>query len=398
MLPRRLSNGLCSLNPDRDRLVLVADLLYDRAGVRRAAEFYRAAIRSRARLTYTEVAAVLADTDATEIRARRAALGPLLGMLERMRALMLRLCARRLRAGSLDLDLPEALVDLSEAGRSVGVRFEQRNDAHRLIEEFMLEANRAVADHLRAREVPLPYRIHEPPDPADIDELNETLAPFGLAVEYRDRVTPRDVQRLLERLQAHPMARVLSRLVLRALRQARYSTENVGHFGLAFPIYCHFTSPIRRYPDLLVHRQLGRLFDGDEASARADAESLAAACLHSSRAERNAIDAERAMLDLKKCEFMLDHLLEPEPGAVVSVANPGLFVELDAYPIEGLVRADSIPGDRWSFIAAERALKGLRTRQRYRLGDRVVVEATNVSLRRRHIDFAIVRRLQGTGG
>jgi ribonuclease R len=251
-----------------------------------------------------------------------------------------------------------------------------------------------VAEYLRARDIPLPYRIHEPPDVADIAELNETLAPFGFAVEFDGgRVTPRDVQRLLDRLQAHPMARVLSRLVLRALRQARYSTENVGHFGLAFPIYCHFTSPIRRYPDLLVHRQLGRLFNGDDATARADADALAAASVHSSQAERAAIEAERAMLDLKKCEFMLDHLLEPEPGAVVSVASHGLFVELDAYPIEGLVRADTIPGDRWSFIADERVLKGLRTRQRYRLGDRVVVEATNVSLRRRHIDFAIIRRL-----
>ena len=393
MLPARLSNALCSLNPRRDRLVLVAELRYDRAGGRRSADFYRAAIRSHERLTYTEVAAVLSDTDTAEIRRRRAALGPLLAMLERMRALMRQLYERRLRAGSLDLDLPDALVDLSDAGRSIGIRLEHRNDAHRLIEEFMLEANRAVAEHLRQRDVPLPYRIHEPPEPTDIDELNELLAPYGFAVEYEGRVMPADVQRLLDRLQAHPMARVLSRQVLRALRQARYSTVNVGHFGLAFPIYCHFTSPIRRYPDLLVHRQLGRLFETQNAAARAEGEALEAACLHSSQAERTAMEAERAMLDLKKCEFMLGHLLEPEPATVVSVTNAGLFVELDASPIEGLVRADDIPGDRWTFIEAERALKGMRTRQRYRLGDRLIVEATNVSLRRRQIDFAIVKRL-----
>jgi ribonuclease R len=393
MLPPRLSNELCSLNPDRDRLVLTVELLYDRAGARRGVECYRAAIRSRARLTYTEVAAVLSETDAADIRARRSALGPLLPMLERMRALMLQLSGHRLRAGSLDLDLPEALVDLSAAGRSIGVRFEPRNDAHRVIEEFMLEANRAVAERLRDDDIPLPYRIHEAPESDDIDELNELLAPFGFAVEYQGRATPRDVQRLLDRLQAHRLARVLSRQVLRALRQARYSTENAGHFGLAFPIYCHFTSPIRRYPDLLVHRQLGRVFDGEEATARAAADALAAACVHSSQAERNAMDAERAMLDLKKCEFMLEHLLEPEPATVVSVVSAGLFVEIDAYPIEGLVRADGIGGDQWYFIAAERALKGMRTRQRYRLGDRVEVEATNVSLRRRQIDFALLRRL-----
>jgi ribonuclease R len=393
MLPARLSNELCSLNPRRDRLVLVAELRYDRAGVRRAADFYRAAIRSHERLTYTEVAAVLSATDTAKVRARRAALGPLLPMLERMRALMRQLYERRVRAGSLDLDLPEALIDLSDAGRSIGIRLEHRNDAHRVIEELMLEANRAVAAHLRERDIPLCYRIHEPPEPADIDELNELLAPHGFAVDYRGRVTPADVQRLLGRLQAHPMARVLSRQVLRALRQARYSTENAGHFGLAFPIYCHFTSPIRRYPDLLVHRQLGRVFDGEAAAARAEAERLETACLRSSQAERTAMEAERAMLDLKKCEFMLDHLLEPEAATVVSVTNAGLFVELDASPIEGLVRADDIPGDRWTFIEAERALRGMRTRQRYRLGDRMVVEATNVSLRRRQIDFAVVRRL-----
>ena len=398
MLPPRLSNELCSLNPDRERLVLVVELRYDRAGTRRGAECYRAVMRSRARLTYTSVAAVLSSTDTVEIRAQRAALAPLLPMLERLRALMVQLFERRVRAGSLDLDLPDALVDLSETGRSVGVRLQQRNDAHRLIEELMLEANRAVAECLRERDIPLPYRIHEPPATDDIDELNELLGPFGIQVEYDGRVEPRDVQRALDRLQAHRLARVLSRQVLRALRQARYSTTNVGHFGLAFPIYCHFTSPIRRYPDLLMHRQLGRWLDAEEEAARSDAVRLEAASLHSSQAERTAMEAERAMLDLKKCEFMLAHLLEPEAATVVSVIKAGLFVELDAYPIEGLVRAEVIPGDRWYFLEEERVLKGVRTRQRYRLGDRVLVEATNVSLRRRQIDFAIVRRIDPPGG
>jgi len=393
MLPPRLSSELCSLMPDRDRLVIVVELLYDRSGARRGYDCYRAVMRSRARLTYTEVAAVLSDTKSAEVNARRRELATLLPMLERMRALMQRLYAHRLRDGSLDLDLPEALIDLSEAGRSIGVRFERRNDAHRLIEEFMLEANRAVAEHLREHELPLPYRIHEAPEPDDVDELNELLGPYGFAVDYEGRVAPRDVQRLLDRLQSHPLSRVLSRHVLRALRQARYSIENAGHFGLAFPIYCHFTSPIRRYPDLLVHRQLGRLFDGEEAAARAAADALADASVRSSQAERGAMEAERAMLDLKKCEFMLDHLLEPEPAMVVSVVTAGLFVELDAYPIEGLVRADRIGGEHWAFIAEERALKGLRSGQRYRLGDRVLVEANNVSLQRRQIDFTLLRRI-----
>ncbi|HVN87070.1 MAG TPA: ribonuclease R [Candidatus Binatia bacterium] len=393
MLPPQLSSELCSLNPQRDRLVLVAELSYDRDAHRTDERFYRAVISSRARLTYTKVAAVLSTTDTAEIRASRNELGPLLSQLHRMHELMLKLYRNRIRGGSLDLDLPEALIDLSEQGRSIGVRLFHRNDAHRIVEEFMLEANCAVAAHLRDQRIPLPYRIHEPPDPDDIDELNQFLGPFGLAVEYRGGPEPSDVQRLLTRLQGHPLARVLTRQVLRALTQAQYSTRNAGHFGLAFPVYCHFTSPIRRYPDLLVHRQLGHLFDLASDRARADAEALEAAAVHSSQREREAMEAERAMLDLKKAEFMLDHLLEQEAGTIVSVTNFGFFVELDAYPIEGLVRLGDLTDDRYTFIERERALKGMRKGHRFRLGDRVLVEAINVDLRRREIDLALLERL-----
>jgi len=393
MLPAQLSNTLCSLNPARDRLVLVAEMVLDAAGQRHQAQFCRAVMRSRARLTYTQVAAVLSQADTPEIRAWRDELGPLLPQLERMQALMRVLFHNRVRAGSLDLDLPEALVDLSEEGRSVGVRLLQRNDAHRLIEEFMLEANRAVAAYLAEQDVPFPYRIHEPPDPDDIDELNAFLGAFGARCDYDTHVAPRDVQRLLGQLEGHRLSRVLSRQVLRALTKAQYSTANAGHFGLAFRVYCHFTSPIRRYPDLLVHRQLGRVFDGDAERARAEGERMELASVASSQAEREAMEAERAMLDLKKAEFMLAHLMEPSAGTIVSVTNFGFFVELDAYPVEGLVRAEDLPGDRYTFIEEERALKGLRTGQRFRLGDRVEVEATNVSLRRRQIDFALLNRL-----
>ncbi len=395
MLPAALSNQLCSLNPGRERLVLVADMVLDRAGHRREVELYRAVMRSRARLTYMRVAAVLSDTQTAEIESWRAELSDVLPQLRLMRELMGKLYRNRVRAGSLDLDLPEALVDLSEEGRSVGVRLLRRNDAHRLIEEFMLEANRAVAAFLRDREIPLPYRIHEPPDPDDVDELNQFLGPFGFCVDYEDRVEPADIQRLLDALEGHRLARVLSRQVLRSLTRAQYATSNSGHFGLAFPIYCHFTSPIRRYPDLLVHRQLGRVFDGREEEARAVAEEMEALSVQSSQAERNAMEAERAMLDLKKAEFMLEHLLEPEMGTIVSVTSFGFFVELDAYPIEGLVRADSLADDQYRFIEEERALAGARKRKRLRIGDRVKVEAVDVSLRRRQIDFAL---LEHSGG
>jgi ribonuclease R len=393
MLPPQLSNELCSLNPKRDRLVLVAEILYDGRGHRRDARFYRGVISSHARLTYTKVAAVLSEANTPDIQRWREELGALVPQLRLMLELMHTLLRRRLMAGSLDLDLPEALIDLSEEGRGVGVRLFHRNDAHRLIEEFMLEANCAVADFLTGRQLPFPYRIHEPPDPDDIDELNAFLQVFGFGVQYDGKVRPQDVQRLLEQIGGHALARVLSRLVLRSLKQAQYSTVNAGHFGLAFPTYCHFTSPIRRYPDLLVHRQLGRVFDDDLEAARAEAEAIEAASVQSSQSEREAMEAERAMLDLKKAEFMLQHLLEPEPGTIVSVLSFGFFVELDAYPIEGLVRADALSDDRYYFIEEEHALKGMRSRKRFRLGDRVLVEATNVSLRRRQIDFAVLERL-----
>lgn len=393
MLPHELSTTLCSLNPGRPRLVLVAELTYDDHGRRTSADFYRGVIQSRARLTYTQVAAVLSDADTSQIRAWREELGTLVPQLARMRALMLLLYRNRVAAGSLDLDLPEAMVDLSEEGRSVGIRLLQRNDAHRLIEELMLEANRAVAVFLGERDVPIPYRIHEAPRPADVDDLNELLGVFGLHLAYRDEVRPADVQRLLRRLDGHPLARVLSRQVLRALAKAQYDTTNAGHFGLAFADYCHFTSPIRRYPDLLVHRQLGRVFDDDLATAHASAAALEHASVESSRAERSAMEAERAMLDVKKAEFMLGHLLEPGPATIVGVAKSGFFVELDAYPVEGLVRSDTLTDDAYRFDERQRALVGLRGRRPYRLGDRVVVEATDASLERGQVDFRVLERI-----
>jgi ribonuclease R len=249
-----------------------------------------------------------------------------------------------------------------------------------------------VAIFLRDREIPFPYRIHEPPDPADVDELNDFLAPFGLRLDYDVEVEPADAQRLLRALAPHPLARVLSRQVLRSLKQACYSTRNAGHFGLAFAVYCHFTSPIRRRPDLLVHRQLARVLDDHVDEARADAAALEDASIESSAAERRAVDAERAMVDLKKAEFMRAHLGEPGPGTIVSVVEFGLFVELDAYPVEGLVRVETLDDDHYRFVEKERALVGSGGRRRFRLGDRVLVEATSVSMRRGQVDLALLGR------
>ena len=399
MLPEALSNGLCSLLPGRDRLVLFAELLLDRRGQTRSAGFGRGVIRSRARLAYGEVAAVLSSTDTHEIAARREELGDLLPQLARLRDLMRVLAKRRAADGSLDLDLPEALVDLSEEGRSVGVRLSVRNDAHRIVEEAMLAANRAVAHRLAEEGLPFPYRVHEAPDAADVVELNELLGAFGASIEFdaEEGPRPRDVQRALAVLAGHRLSRVLSRQVLRALKIAEYSTTNRGHFGLAFGTYCHFTSPIRRYPDLLVHRQLGAILDGRVEEARAAGEAMTGFATACSERERAAVAAERAMLDLKKAEFMLDHLLEPEEATVVSVARAGAWAELDAWPIEGRIDVARLP-EPFEFDVRSRSLVGVRTGARFRLGDRLRIEATDVSLRRRQVGFALVEHLGAAGG
>ncbi len=394
MLPTRLSNELCSLNPDRDRLVVVAEMDYDRLARRIGARFYRAVIRSKARLTYDQVAACLTSGKAVDPNVPMVEDPSLVRDLRAMRELMLELYSRRVAAGALDLDLPEPVVDLSDEGRCVGLRTLERNDAHRIVEELMLEANCAVASYLGDSKVAFPYRIHEPPDPADMDELNEFLVRFGLRIEVEDPVRPRHVQALLDRLRGHRLERVLSRRLLRSLTQAQYSAINSGHFGLAFPTYCHFTSPIRRYPDLLVHRQLARVFDGTAAPAADENEAVEAAAVASSQCERNAMDAERAMLDLKRAELMLQHIGEPEPGTVVSIARFGFFVELDAYPLEGAVRIQEVSDDFYELVESGDAFQGVRTRRVIAVGDRVVVEVTNVSLPRREIDFALLEHTE----
>src|SRR5690606_9387640 len=232
----------------------------------------------------------------------------------------------------------------------------------------------------------------------DIEELNRYLGAFGLHVptERGEPIPPGALQGVLAELAGHPLERVLSRRILRAVKQAHYDPEDVGHFGLAFPTYRHFTSPIRRYPDLVVHRQLGLVLDGEAERARSHGGFVATSSLRSSEAERRAMEAERAMVDLKKAEFMLGHLLEPEPATVVSVVRFGVFVELETYPVEGLVPLASL-ATAWRFDEDAEVLRHGRTGEEIRLGDRFLVEATDASIRRRQVTFAILERLPGRG-
>ena len=353
MLPERLSNQLCSLNPERERLVVVAEMEYDSAGVRRGQRMYRAVLKSRARLTYTEVAALFAGGAVWQDPAR----SELPEMLASMRELMGILHRRRPGAGALDLDLPEIGVELDEKGHARALAVRERNDAHRLIEEFMLEANRVVAEELSGAGLPLPFRIHEPPDPADIEDLNGFLHAAGVHVSTGAQVRPSDIAEALEALRGHRLEKVLSKQILRALKQARYATDNVGHFGLAFELYCHFTSPIRRYPDLLVHRQVTSLLEGRAEAAREAAEELSAASDESSRREREAMAADpegmtRARSQLAsqrefeaRMQFTPEHVMESHQLQVVQAEAPEEEAE-SATPEEPATEEEPAPPEQ----------------------------------------------------
>jgi ribonuclease R len=303
--------------------------------------------------------------------------------------------ARRLEAGSIDFDLPEADIILNSAGRIEAILKAERTEAHQMIEEFMLLANQTVARHLTDLKVPMLYRIHEPPDPEKISRFADLCLAFGHTLPSTVDVRPTTLQRLLEEVRGRPEEKLISTIMLRSMMQARYSEDNVGHFGLAFDCYTHFTSPIRRYPDLVVHRLVkASLPKGRVSKKRAD--SLAKRLPHiaekSSELERVAEAAEREMVELKKCQYMLGHIGERFDGYVSGVVAYGFFVELEELFVEGLVRLSDIPEDYFVFDEQTHSLIGDRSGKRFRLGDKVRVEVADVDIARRQIDFILPRR------
>ena len=393
MLPEQLSNGICSLNPAVDRLTMTAELLFDGAGARIDSRFYSSVIKSAARLTYTTVKRILVDGD-PELSAQHAALVPDLKVMEE---LSLRLNARRRERGSIDFDLPEPQIILDLQGETTAIVRAERNLAHRIIEEFMLAANEAVASFLEGTPVPSLYRVHENPDPLKLKDLSEFVFSFGyeLAV-LEDKVNPAALQKLLSEVEGKPEERLINEVLLRCMKQARYSAENLGHFGLAAPSYTHFTSPIRRYPDLVVHRILklvlsGRLAprDRDHLEAR-----LPETALHTSRRERIAMEAEREMVDLKKMQFMRDKIGEEYDGFITGVAQFGLFVELVDLFVEGMIPVATLPADYYVHQEKSHSLVGERTRASYRIADRIRVKVAAVSEARKQVEFALVGTLE----
>ncbi len=391
MLPEALSNGICSLNPHEDRLTKTVCIEFNAKGEVIRSRFFNSVIRSHERMTYTSVRRILVDQD-PECLARYQ---NLVAEFKLMEELALLIYERRRARGNLDFDLPEAEIVLDLQGLPENIMRAERNIAHRIIEEFMIAANEAVARHLTEKEFPSLYRVHEGPD----QESLEALAPFLLSLGYRlpqkkDKIAPLEIQKLLQSARGKPEERVINRVLLRSMKQAIYQPENVGHFGLASTCYTHFTSPIRRYPDLIVHRMLDRVMRGEKpkGNQREDLlRYLQETGKHSSERERHAMDAEREMVGLKKAQFMMNKIGEEFTGFINSLANFGFFVELDDYFVEGLVKLSSLIDDDYDYYEKEYVIKGRRHGRKFRLGDNVRVKVVRINSFRSEIDFELVQ-------
>ena len=388
MLPPRLSNGICSLNEGEDRLVMSCEMEIE-ADTGKVAKYkiFPAVIHSHHRLSYNLVRAILEEGD-KEARKQFADIVP---MLEEMRELCRVLQKKRARRGAIEFELPEQKVVLDEAGKPLEIRQRIHGLPESIIEEFMLAANETVARHLTMLQWPCVYRVHEVPAEDKMEGLAKLLQSFSikLRIGKNGMVRPKDVQDALAEMKGRPEERLVNTVALRCMRQAVYQTENIGHFGLAADYYCHFTSPIRRYPDLLVHRILHAwLKDPDLTQHLPELaeESLESMAEHSSVQERNAAEAERETLDLKKTEYMLNHIGETYEGVISGVASFGMFVELPN-GVEGLVHMSSLTDDYYEFIEDRYCLAGTHNGHTYRLGDTVQIEVLQVNLEERSIDF-----------
>ena len=390
MLPEALSNGICSLNPNEDRLTKTVAIRFNAQGEVTGNRFFNSVIRSHRRMTYTDVRRILVDHDPGCLEQFR----ELVDGFKLMEGLARLIYERRCARGNLDFDLPEAEIVLDLQGVPENIVRAERNIAHRIIEEFMIAANEAVARYLTAMDLPMLYRVHEGPD----RETLEALAPFLLSLGYRlpqtkDPIEPLEIQRLLKSAQGKPEERVINRVLLRSMKQAIYQPENISHFGLASSCYTHFTSPIRRYPDLIVHRILEQSMSGKKLkpNERADRlRELAESGKHTSDRERHAMDAEREMIDLKKAQFMMSRIGEEFPGFINSLANFGFFVELDDFFIEGLVKLSSLTDDDYDYYEKEYVIKGRRHGKKFRLGDDVRVKVARINAFRSEIDFELI--------
>lgn len=389
MIPHRLSNGICSLNPQVDRLTISCEMIINERGEVVSHEIFPSVIRTTERMTYEDVNKILIDKD-EELREKYASLVPMFELMEELQGILQK---KRMKRGAIDFDFKEAKVIVDEDGKPIDVVIRERSIAERIIEEFMLVANETVAEHFHWLDVPFIYRIHEDPKEEKLQRFFEFITNFGLVVHgTANSVHPRALQEIIEAVKGKPEELVVSTVMLRSMQQAKYDPENMGHFGLSTRFYTHFTSPIRRYPDLIVHRLIRTyLFEGKlDPETRMNWEmKLPEIADHSSKRERRAVDAERATDELKKAEFMEDKIGQEFDGIISSVTNFGLFVELPN-TIEGLVHVSYMTDDYYHYNDRMYAMVGERTGNVFRIGDQITVRVINVNKDEHDIDFEIV--------
>ncbi len=393
MLPEEVSAGIASLKPGLDRLAMVVEMTFKHDTTPLDVELYPAVIRSAARLSYNQVRRAVLEDDAAE----RKRIADRIEDLEVMVELSQAMRKRRRDRGSLDFDLPEAMVILGAEGHVEEIKKSSHDPSHQMVEEFMLAANEAVARYMLEKDLPCLYRVHEPPEAEKLENLSAVLGAFGLSFDYHgmtERELSKKLQKVLGRAEGKSYETVVHSMVLRSMKQARYDPQNLGHFGLAAEHYLHFTSPIRRYPDLFVHRMLKRHLAGKPPRAPADMKAPAEKC---SQLERRAEQAERDMDKLKTARFMKERIGRTYDGFIVGVTSFGLFVEITEHFVEGLVHESDLPPDVYKVNPKTMSLVGKRTRRRWRVGDEVRVVVTGASIEKRQTDFAFENKKKAKG-
>ena len=390
MLPEKLSNGLCSLNPEVDRLAMVCDMVVGPSGAIKQYRFYPAVFRSKARLTYTQVWNWLSGAAAPETDIQCA----LIPQLEALYSLYQTLAKARSKRGAIDFETVETMMLFNAHGKIDNIVPVVRNDAHRLIEECMLAANVCASAFLQAHEQPCLYRVHEGPTPEKLEGLRSFLKEFGLGLTGGDDPHAKDYAALLEKIKPRPDMQLLQTVMLRSLRQAMYSPDNVGHFGLAYEHYTHFTSPIRRYPDLLVHRAIKAVLAGETYRPAASWDDIGLNC---SMTERRADEATRDVNNWLKCYYMKERIGEEFDGTVAAVVPFGVFVALDSVYVEGLVHVSELGEDYFQYDNVKHQMLGERSGKRYRLGDRMRVKLVKADLETGRIDFVLADGLGRIG-
>ena len=389
MLPFELSNEICSLKPNEDRLAMSVQMDLDKRGEVCASKMFKSVIRSNARLTYTEVGSLLEQhRKGKDVSEDTPGFAQYLYDMDDAAQLLTK---ARMSRGSLDFDLPDPVIILDLQGKPEDIVREERNPAHRLIEEFMIAANEAVASYLTVNGCKCAYRVHEPPDDESLIGLSQTLKSVGMKVSFAGGDLSNKFQQLIQRVRGKRIERLVSYLILRALKIAKYSPENIGHFGLASSCYAHFTSPIRRYPDLMVHRFLKQQLKGkSKGKVKMTNEALKEATHHCSVRERAAMGAERKIVKMRQAQFMADRVGERFTGIISGLTARGFFVELDQFFVEGFVPLVSLSDDRYSFSEEKQCITGEKTGRRFRMGDAVKVRVRSVQVPLGRIDFKLI--------